>query len=403
MNRLAGISLLLILFGQAVSAQEQGTDPRLIRARYLQSINDFEGARQTLDQLVPDAGTRDLYALTYGMVLMGLGDRTNAEQWLMQAEGERSVEAAYQLARLYAIDNEPDKAVEHLSRHLSSDKRYREVRIKTDPAFASIEESRPWIRLWQREWYTDFDNLLREGEYLLNRNDPEGTSDICDQLLAMDPFSPEAHFLKARLEFSQGKRKQTSQLLDRSAQLGASRAGLLEQILQFSMDNQDYERVNSIANRLLRLDPTNPDYLFSRALGRIAEGKVSMVTREMEAIGSIGIAPAELFYQAALRHSVSTPGQAELYLNQAIDGPILDARYYHLRGTVRNALGKYDQAMEDLAMSLDINPTQPGLYFERAEIRLLLGDTEGACHDWRKSLSQGNRKAPDRIYKYCSR
>ncbi|MFO7616428.1 MAG: tetratricopeptide repeat protein [Bacteroidales bacterium] len=401
MKRLTCIVHLLILLGQAVTAQDQSPPVELIKARYLLSINDFEGARLALDQLNPDAGTRDLFTLTNGMVLVGLGEKVAAEQWLLQVGGELSARASYQLARLYALENEPEKATDHLARHLASENRYPEVQIKTDPAFASIEESRPWIRLWQRDWYSDYENLLREGDYLLSRDDPEGASKIAEQLLLMEPLSAETHFLKARLEYGQGKRKQASQLLDRSIQLGGARTVLLERILQFCMDTRDFERVNSVSSRLIRLDPSNPDYYFSRALGRIAEGKESMVAREMEAISAIGIAPAELFYQAALRLTGSTPDRAEQYLNQAIESGTLDARFYYLRGSVRNTLGKHSLALDDMAMSLDINPNQPDLYFERAEIRLSIGDTEGACHDWRKSLSQGNRNAPDRLYKYC--
>jgi tetratricopeptide (TPR) repeat protein len=156
-----------------------------------------------------------------------------------------------------------------------------------------------------------------------------------------------------------------------------------------------------MASELIRKDPTNPEYLITRALVRIFDGKESLAIKEMEAVEEAGIAPAELYYQAGLKISVSMPLQAESYLTRAIDTGIMDARFYYSRGTVRSALDKMNLALADLAMSLDINPDQPDLYFRRAQLRLDQGDTEGACHDWKKALETGNSKAADLLYKYC--
>ena len=114
-----------------------------------------------------------------------------------------------------------------------------------------------------------------------------------------------------------------------------------------------------------------------------------------------GIAPAELYYQAGRKISSTSPVQADSYLSKAIDTGILDSRFYFSRGMVRNDLGKVSLALADLAMSLDINPNQPDLYMERAKIRMDQGDTEGACHDWKRALEMGNAKAADLLYKNC--
>jgi tetratricopeptide (TPR) repeat protein len=131
------------------------------------------------------------------------------------------------------------------------------------------------------------------------------------------------------------------------------------------------------------------------------DGGESLARKEIEATVEAGIAPAELYFQAGRKFSASMPQQAESYLTKAIDTGIMDARFYYTRGSVRSTLGKIDQALGDFAMSLDIKPDQPDLYAERAQLRLVRGDTEGACHDWKKAMEMGNAKAADLLYKYC--
>ena len=88
-------------------------------------------------------------------------------------------------------------------------------------------------------------------------------------------------------------------------------------------------------------------------------------------------------------------------MTKAIETGIMDDRYYYYRGMVRNQSDKQELALGDFAMSLDINPRQPELLMQRAQIRFDAGDIEGACHDWKKALEMGNAKAADLLYKHC--
>jgi len=402
MKRIANIGILIILLWQTLSAWGQNQDSQMIRARYLLTINDLDSAKELMDKLSPTSVDQSLYNFTYGMVLLGLGDLNRAEPYLLRVNGDLAVKAYYQLARSYAKLNNAEKSTEYLARHLASKNHYREVFVKTDQAFALIDESRPWIRLWQQEWYSDIENLIREGEYQLSGNHWEAANEVVGKILALEPASPDADFLHARIELSLEKHREANRNLDQAIQNAGNRLDLLEEILTFCLNQEDYKRVIVLADQLLKLDPTNPDYLFTRALGRIADGNESLVAREMQEISDIGIAPSELYYQAAIRTASSTPERAEQYLNQAISQcQKLDDRYYYLRGLVRKSMNQFELALEDMAMSLDINPKQPDLYFERGDIRLLLGDKQGACYDWRRALSLGHKQAPDRLYKHC--
>ncbi|MDD3811247.1 MAG: hypothetical protein PHV14_03095, partial [Bacteroidales bacterium] len=272
MKRIANIGILIILLWQTLSAWGQNQDSQMIRARYLLTINDLDSAKELMDKLSPTSVDQSLYNFTYGMVLLGLGDLNRAEPYLLRVNGDLAVKAYYQLARSYAKLNNAEKSTEYLARHLASKNHYREVFVKTDQAFASIDESRPWIRLWQQEWYSDIENLIREGEYQLSGNHWEAANEVVGKILALEPASPDAHFLHARIELSLEKHREANRNLDQAIQNAGNRLDLLEEILTFCLNQEDYKRVIVLADQLLKLDPTNPDYLFTRALGRIADG-----------------------------------------------------------------------------------------------------------------------------------
>ena len=74
---------------------------------------------------------------------------------------------------------------------------------------------------------------------------------------------------------------------------------------------------------------------------------------------------------------------------------------FNLRAQSLTEIGKTRDAISDYAMSLDLDPKQPDVYFSRAKLRLSIGDMEGACYDWKHAYELGHRDAADMLYKYC--
>jgi tetratricopeptide (TPR) repeat protein len=71
------------------------------------------------------------------------------------------------------------------------------------------------------------------------------------------------------------------------------------------------------------------------------------------------------------------------------------------RGYLNNVMGKYKQALEDLNKSVEANPSYSWAYLNRAGVRLTLGDSTGACDDWKTAQILGEMTAADSIIKYC--
>jgi Tfp pilus assembly protein PilF len=382
-------------------AQGQVSSPSLIRARYLLSEKMYDEAYTTLNNQQFSGSEQNWSALIRGKALSGLNMYEEANSWLQQVSGDGMAEATYCMAKNYLFLNDVPNAIGYLGKHLADKNHYPEKYIQLDSDFSKIENTRDWVHLWQRDWYSESEQQVAEGVYLISQGQVEEAGTLAENLLSAHSVEPQAWLLKARVHLIQKEDRMYREALDRAWQLAADNLTLKNELIRFALESGNFDKVNEMAADLLRRDPSNPEYIIDRALVRILEGKESLAVKEIETVEENGITPSELYYQAGRKILTSSPGQAESYLTKAIDNGILDARFYFARGLARKDLEKTDLALDDLAMSLDINPIQPELYLIRAKIRLDIGDADGACHDWRKALEMGNGKAADLLYKYC--
>lgn len=395
--------ILIIVFAIAVAgnAQNAGALNPLVKARYQVSERMYADALTILEGKQWSGADREAAALALGKALSGLKRYEDSNSWLVQVSGDGAAEANYLLAKNYLALNDFASTIQYLSKHLADRNHYPEKQIKLDPDLSKMENNRDWVHLWQKEWYSSAEQQAAECEYLITQGQLDEASVQAGQVLATSPNEPDFLFLQARIYFLQKSDRLFRQSLERAWQLAGEDRSLQDDMLRFALEAAFYEKVNAMAGELIRKDPSNPEYLITRALVRILDGQGSVALKEIDGIEEAGIAPAELYYQAGRKMSSTLPVQAELYLTKAISTGIMDARFYYSRGTVRIALDKAGPALEDMGMSLDINPVQPDLYFDRAQVRFNLGDTEGACHDWKKAVEMGNAKAVDQLYKHC--
>lgn len=401
MKKLIILSLAFLCGLNGLKAQDPAPDLKLMKARYLVSENEFDSALQVLKEVSQAPSNLSAYSEAMGRCLMKTGRSDEAVQWFTRLAETDPASGYIWLARNAMNRNQPEEAIRYLEKHLARPDHLEARLIKMDKAFASLENNRSWIRLWQTGWYSKAEEWTGEAEYMLTSGNPDEAGALVDSILAADPGQASAWFLKSRIEAAGAQKRQAGESLQQSLKYGSEQPRLLEKILQYCLAAGDYPKVNDIASRLIRLDPGNPDYRIYRTLSRIVEGTESLAIRELEALNEAGITPAELYYQAGLRLAETNPRQSEQYLSQAINQGKMDARYYYQRGKIRCSLGMTENGLSDMAMSLDINPDQPGLWYERGMIRFEAGDTDGACHDWQKALEMGNPKAPDELYKHC--
>ena len=62
-----------------------------------------------------------------------------------------------------------------------------------------------------------------------------------------------------------------------------------------------------------------------------------------------------------------------------------DYLVYNINGVSKADVGKYEEALNSFSKAIEINPDNFVSYFNRASIKMSLGDIEGARVDFKKS------------------
>lgn len=87
--------------------------------------------------------------------------------------------------------------------------------------------------------------------------------------------------------------------------------------------------------------------------------------------------------------------------NKAIGlNPDLIDAYFNL-GISYYELKKYKQAVSKLSTSIRRKPNDPEAYYIRGKAKMHLGDTLGACNDWKYAASMSYTRAAKMQKKYC--
>ena len=395
------ILLMVSLISIGAIAQPTVQEKQLIRARFNLSGQHYQEALSVLNTGQSSTTLVPRWTLAKAYALAGSGLLNDAAVLFEELIELFPAEASYQLSLISIQEHDTEHALGYLKTHLQSKDHFPEKRIKLDRAFTGLENDRAWINLWQENWYTQSEQTIGEADYLISNGQFDEALLSLENIPANDHYYPVACLLKGKALRGLNQERPAMKAFGES--LSGSR--LNERSLAEALDYFISEELTDLAaitvNRLYTIDPSNPEYYISKALIQLGKGTGSSVVTEMNELEELGIGSSELYYQAGLKLQDKYPDRAMASFTKAIDSGIMDARYYFSRGILKCSHTQVESGLDDLAMSLDINPNQPELYVERGELRQVLGDVEGACHDWQKALQMGNPKAADLIYKYC--
>ncbi|MFH0761216.1 MAG: hypothetical protein V2A67_06905 [Bacteroidota bacterium] len=399
--KLSAILLMVCLISMGGMAQPSAREKQLVRARFQISGQQYKEALSVLDAGQPSTALVPKWSLAKAYALKGIGRLNDAAILFAELIELFPAEANYQLCLISIQQNDTENALEYLRAHLESKDHFPEKIIKLDPSFIGLENDRTWISLWQENWYTQSEQAIGEADYLISSGKFDEALLSIENIPANDYYYTFASFLKGKALRGLNQDRMAMKAFEEALSGSRLNERTMAEALDYFINENLTDLAATTVNKLYATDPTNPDYCISKALIQLGKGSGSSVVAEMDELEEMGIGSSELHYRAGLKVQDKYPDRAIAYFTKAIDSGIMDARYYYSRGILKCSHTQVESGLDDLAMSLDINPNQPELYVERGELRRALGDLDGACHDWQKALQMGNSKAADLIYKYC--
>jgi tetratricopeptide (TPR) repeat protein/predicted Ser/Thr protein kinase len=299
-------------------------------------------------------------------------------------------EAILGIARAYAMDGRPDRALEYCTKA-----------VEASPEFATAYLERAYLLLEEYLWIrlNDMGQLRSEGEESLElRSRIE--ADL-EKVRQWSKHKPELEFAAGILEFTAGKFRKAAKRLDAYCRTTQSDAtGWFFMALAWQHAGGQKEQILQAATRALELRPGHLLALNLRGIAYFQMGDFDQAVANYDK--AIRINPA--FFQAytnrgLVRYTLGDMDGALADYNEAIRLRPDRTSAFLNRGNVRMARGDTEGAMADFDRSISMFPRSADGYYNRANLRRDLGDHDGALRDYNEAI----RLNPDYADAYTNR
>lgn len=331
-----------------------------------------------------------------------IGDYRGAESDFKKASSLLPGSGEYGLSRIAALKGDAKGSLYHLDLNIQSDFKKSEKEIMLDPAFSVIENTPEWRSFWKTERYGMADRKVPELEYYLSAGKKEEALNILDDLKSQYPGDNRTLYATALVDYS----------------------------------FQKYSEAMTILSQLTIEDKTNESYLRLQAFVQTASGNPSGASTTYGQMLLAGINDAGIYLKRAEcyrktgeqdkaikdldkylsfypdnKEALSLTGRIEAesgdnlkaleYFSKNLKLHPSDPECYIDRANSYFLSRSWDYAISDYSMALDIKPDNSEVWLNKGISLLGAGKTEDACHDFRKALSLGNKKAASYISKNC--
>jgi len=394
------ISLIyLMIITSTVFGQQQAD--QIMKARGLAYSGNPDQAINLLTEAISAAKDSRLY-VERAELKMVQGDYSGAISDLNEANKIIPLSGEYGLSRIYSLKGDPATSLYHLELNLRSAFKKGEKEVMLDPSFGRIDNSSEWRQFWKKEWYSLTEKSISEIEYYISTGKIDESRAILSELKKSYHENDDVLYAEALINFASGRYYEVVKVMPglisshqesekylrllAKAQSGASNpAGSSVSYTQLlNMGVADSELL------ILRADCYRKTGESDKALGDIEkyleiypDNKSAIrLAGKVEASAGDNLKAMEYFSRNIRLH----PNDPECYIDRANS-------YFVSRS--------WDWAIKDYSMSLDLKPTNSEIWLNKGIALLNQGKTEDACHDFRKSLSQGNKSAAEYIGRNC--
>ena len=394
------IILFWILLGTCAVYGQQTIDC-ILKARALSEAGNPEQAITLLSQAISETKESRLFIeraeanILKGDYSGAIGDFNEANK-LTASSGE------FGLARIYALKGDAGTSLYHLEQSMNSSYKRSEKEILLDPAFSTIENRQEWRQFWKKEWYSKTEKSISEIEYYVSAGKIEEAKGIVSDLKNNSDNNGDILYAESIVNVAGGKYSEAMKVLP----------GLISS----NPGNEKYLRLIAKVQTGLS-DPAGASQTYSQLIGSgVADAKLLILRAECykktgeteKAMNDIRkyleIYPENttaLSVAGKLAANLGDNLQALEYFSKNLKLHPNDPECYIDRANSYFISKSWDLAISDYSMSLDLKPGDSDVWLNKGIALLNSGKVEDACHDFRISFRQGNKRVADYISRNC--
>jgi tetratricopeptide (TPR) repeat protein len=393
------VLLLAVLCPVILEAQNIADD--LLRAKAMMDHSNNSSAVNLLSSsLLKSNDSRllllrgDAFAAT-GRYNEAISDYTAAGK-LVPNSGE------YGLSRIFSLKGDVKTSLVHLEKNIGSAYRKSEKEIMLDPAFAVIENSAEWRLFWKKERYSVPEKKLSEIEYCIATGKREDASELLKELTGSWPVDKHTVYAKALIDISDKRYSDGIAALTDLLSEEKENLAYMKLLAKAQIESGNPSGASVTYGNLIAAGTADPRLFYQRAECYRKTGEYD------KALSDLG-RYLELYPES--REALSLAGKtaaesgdnlrAIKYFSENLKIHPNDPGCYVDRANAYFVSRTWNNAVMDYTMALDLRPDDPDVWLNKGIAQSSLGRSDDACHDFRKALSLGNKKAASYISKNC--
>jgi tetratricopeptide (TPR) repeat protein len=298
------------------------------------------------------------------------------------------------LARAYALSGDYGKAISSLKMHLGSTYRLSEDSIKKDPAFDNLQNRDEWYNLWQQDWYSQSEKVVKEAGYYAAKKNFDQAISLLDGAITQGSADADIPLLRGDVDMKQGNFAAAIADYTKAMNLDKYMTGVYAQRGLAYLKAGRFKDAVSDLNKAIKADPGNFVLYEQRAEAYAGQESWQSAVKDMTFYLKYFETDSKAIYKCGEYYFGSEDYMNALKcFNQNLKEDPNNGLYYKARGKTYLKTATYRYAIGDLSMSLDLAPGDSETWMYLGIAKIQSGDTEDGCSDLKKAQQLGNVQA----------
>lgn len=396
--------LLVFAIFLSVGLQAQQMPEAWYRSLAAYNSGEYNLALQWIDSCIAKKGNNPLFWARRGEVLFSSGDTENALKALLKAEKLKPNSASYTLSKLYSLKGDTASCFLWLKNYLTTGDKVSEGTIKLEPAFKSVEQTKQWKQIWDKDWYSVSEKLIFDAEYSLSNQNWEEAIDLLNPRLKGNNSRPQLIFLRGKAYSGLGSYNTAIEDFSIAIKRNKKNHTYLAERSKAYLAIEKYGYAIDDASKAIELSGGDPIYFLIRSDAYYKNKQYNQAFDDLNFYLSFYPSNADASFQfAVIAIEAGRYVDALFSLGKLIKYNPSESKYYYYRGLAYLKSGNYSVAEIDFNTTISKGYKLPDSYYQRGITRLNLGKKDEACSDLEIAAKNGNFSAQELFYKNCKK
>jgi tetratricopeptide (TPR) repeat protein len=394
--------IVIVILLHVSSFISSGQNIHFLKGRAFEIKNQADSALLYYSKAIEKSGQDARFYLARGKMYFKNHRVNDALFDLNQANSISTDIADFDIAKCYAKQKNTDQVIIYLRKHLSSHYKLSQSTVRMEPAFAYLENSKEWNKLWSTEWYDKYDMQVGEARFMINNKDWMGAIDFISNCLTPNSkhheligFLGKAYFEMGNYTTSVNMYTEAIEIFKRNYEYFEGRSDAYIKLDKLNQSLADLNSAVELAPDMFHLYRKRSEVFYKSEMVEKAKNDIdfylSFFENDSTAIFLAGkIAMATHNYIEALE-----------YFNSLLKVNPKKPLYYLSRAEAFERTGLVPNALKDYNSCLNLEPSNTSALKKRGQILFSQGNKKSACSDWLKAMNMGHIEATNLYQDNC--